>query len=281
LLALGCSVAVAWGVACGLPLDGLGASVDASAGDGGIEAGDDASGSDEGEIPTGCVTLDAACLGAVPAGWQPVSVPDGGCACGACQIVGAFDCIGAVPVSGGDGCNDPTLVTVAPATCTAAQAQHVEAHPPPAIGTVGCFVPNDAGTGAVTDTLTVCVPGCTADYCGSSPRCVLAEGDVPCPTGFTLLSVAGTGADPGCGPCACDAGPPGICGGTITVYDGGSCTGGWATYPVGTCNQFSTTVNYESLIVDLVPPTASCSSTSTTPGPGDASLLGVHTICCQ
>ena len=298
-------VVVAWVAACGLPLGGLGAPGDVGAGDASVTGGD-ASTSGEADVPEGassCVAVDAACLGALPAGWQPVSVTDagcaadfdaatlllnprvadGGCACGACQIVGSFRCEAGVPISGGDGCNDPTLVTPAPGACIAAQAQHVEAHPPAASGTVGCFVPSDAGTGVTTDSLTVCVPGCAADFCGSSSRCVLSDGEVPCPAGFTLLAQAGTGADPGCAPCPCDAGPPGTCGGTVTVFGGASCgdAGSAATYPVGTCNQFSTSINYESLVVDLVPPTASCSSSSTTPGPADASLLGVHTICCQ
>ena len=81
----------------------------------------------------------------------------------------------------------------------------------------------------------------------------------------------------------CIAGPPGACTGTVTVFADPACSdaGGAATYPVGTCNQFSTTDDFNSLVVDLVPPEASCSPSSTTPGPADASLLGVHTICCQ
>jgi hypothetical protein len=298
----------AWVAACGLPLGGLAAD-DGGAGDASV-TGDDArgsgsgeSGSDDGGVPPGCLTLDAACLGALAPGWQPVSVTDagcaagfdaatllvrprvddGGCACGACEVVGSFGCDASVAISGGDGCGDPTLLTVAPGACGAGQAQHVEAHPPTASGTVGCFAPNDAGTGATTDALTVCIPGCAADFCATSPRCVLSPGDVPCPAGFTLLARAGTGADPGCPACACDAGPPGVCTGTVTVFGSASCSdsGGAATYAVGTCNQFSTSTNYQSVQVDLVPPQASCSSSSTTPGPADASLLGVHTICCQ
>ena len=304
-LVAGIVAVTTWAVACGLPLDGIAASHDAGAGDASV-AGDDASGSGDGggSPDAACVALDPACLGSLPPGWQAIGVTDGGCppgfdaatllvnprvgdggcACGSCQIVGAFDCDASVPISGGDGCNDPTLVTVAPGACVAAQAQHVEAHPPPAAsGAVGCYVPNDAGTGVTTDPLTVCVPGCTADYCGASSRCVVAVGAVPCPSGFTLLAQAGTGADPGCAPCACEAGPPGACAGTVTVFGAASCanSGGVATYPVGSCNQFSTTSDYQSLVVDLVAPEASCSSSSSATDPADASLLGLRTICCQ
>lgn len=303
----GAELAVLWVAACGLPLDGLAVAEDASLAEGGGDtaAADAGADSNDDTGPSAPCTLDAACLGTLPAGWQPVVVTDagcgadfdaatllvnprvgeGGCACGACQLVGSFSCGGAVAISGGDGCNDPTLVTVAAGACMSAGAgaQHVEAHPPGATGTVGCFVPNDAGAGVTTDLLTLCIPGCGADYCGSSPRCILSAGGIACPAGFTLVAQAGTGADPGCPSCPCEAGPPGPCGGTVTVFGSAGCgdSGGVATYPVGTCNSFSTSNNYNSLIVDLVPPEASCSVPSTTPSPADASLVGVQTICCQ
>ncbi|MGD0530373.1 MAG: hypothetical protein ABSE49_34885, partial [Polyangiaceae bacterium] len=139
--------------ACGLPLGGLGAAGDAGASDA-TATGDDASGTDEtgieASVPPGCTTLDAACLGTLPPGWQPVSVTDGGCgagfdaatllanaqssasscACGACQVVGAFACNGAVTVTSGDGCNDTPayIASAVPDTCLSAPnggAQHV------------------------------------------------------------------------------------------------------------------------------------------------------------
>ena len=295
----GTGVLGAWLVACGLNLDGLGAIADAGGGSQDAFALDTGSETDV-ALPS-CIATDAACLGALPTGWRPVSltdagcapdfdaetlqtnarVEDGGCACGACQVVGAYTCDAGVAISGGNNCGDPTLVTTVPGACTAAQAQHVEAHSPDASGTVGCFAPNDAGGGATTDPVTVCSPSCSADFCGASSRCILADGSVPCPSGFTLFAHAGTGADPGCAPCACEAGPPGACSGTVTVFDNASCgdAGTLATYPVDTCHQFSTAIDYQSVFVDLVPPEASCSNT-VAPNDGDASLLGVQTICC-
>lgn len=301
----GC-IAGAWIGACGLPQSGLSASLDDGGGRDGTAAIVDGSRTPDGpgDGETGASPAcapDAGCLGALPTGWRPVGVSDagcaagftampllvnprladGGCACGACQTVGSFACSGGVAVSGGDNCADPTLVTVTPGTCAAASAQHVEAHPPQATGSVACTVANDAGTGALTDTLTVCVPGCSVDYCQTAQRCVEAEGDLACPSGFTLLARAGTGADPGCAPCACEAGPPGTCGGTVTVYDNGSCadSGGAATYAVGGCTQYSTSSNYQSVLVELVAPDASCSAQTAVEG--DASLTGVKTICCE
>ena len=310
---LGASATAAQVVACGLPQGGLGesgddAGRDATAMDGSAASdapSETASSSDggafESSVPPSCTTLDAACLGAVPTGWQPVAVsdagcaagftpkpllanprlPDGGCACGACQIVGAFACNAVVAISGGDNCADPTLVTVTPGSCAQASAQHVEAHPPQATGAVSCFAPNDAGVGVITDSLTLCVPGCSVDFCKLAQPCIESPGDLACPVGFTLLAKAGTGADPGCAPCGCDAGGPGACGGTVTAYDNGTCadSGAAVTYPVGTCNQYSTTVDYQSLLVDLVPPTPSCTSAPT--DDGDASLTGVTTVCCR
>jgi hypothetical protein len=296
-----------WAAACGLPLGGLGAPGTDPAADGALGAEGAALGGDDGggdDGPASCANLDAACLGGLPSGWQPVSVADagcpsaftaetlqvnprlgdGGCACGACQIVGSFSCTSGVAVSGGNGCNDPTLVTATPDTCAAgfSPTQHVEAHPVASGGTVGCSAPNDAGTGATTDPLTLCYPGCTADFCGAGSRCIVSEGDVPCPGGFTLFAKAGTSADPGCAPCACDAGATGPCGGTATVYDDTTCgdSGASATYAVGTCNTYSVgNGEYQSVLVHLVPPDASCTVAAATVE-GDASLVGVRTICC-
>ncbi len=261
-------------------------------------------GADVPTLPQGCTTLDAACLGNLTAGWRPVSVSDasscgqgfeagtlvtnartlaGGCACGACQPVGSFSCAGPVPISGGNGCNDPPIANATPGVCTQASAQHLEAHNVQATGSVTCFAGNDAGAGATTDTLTVCVPGCTADFCGGASRCVLSEGDLPCPSGFTLFAKAGTGADPGCAPCACEAGAPGQCSGTVTGFESASCgdSGLVHGYPVGTCNVFDNQTDYQSVLVTLGAPDASCFAIDAGSSGGDASLLEVKTICCQ
>jgi hypothetical protein len=300
-LGMGSCILGAWAVACGLPVAGLGAVVDGSVGADG--AGGDDGGSATGESGPGCATVDAACLGGIPSGWQPVTVgdggcpsaftaavlatnprtPDGGCACGACQVVGSFTCTGMTTITAGDGCGDspPLVAGASPETCTkpANTAQHVEAHLVAASGTVACSAANDAGAGATTDPLTVCYPSCTADFCASSPHCIAADGDVACPGGFALLAKAGTGADPGCAACACDAGPAGACGGTVTVYADDVCgDAGSSTYPVGTCNTYGGA--YASLFVHLEPPDAACTVTAPSAS-GHASLVGTRTICCQ
>jgi hypothetical protein len=210
-------------------------------------------------------------------------VTDGGCACGACQVTGSYTCTGGVAISGGNGCADPPIAHASPGACAPAQAQHIQATPPAATGPVGCFAPNDAGSGATADPFTVCLPTCSADFCAASNRCIIADGNVACPKGFTLLSRAGTGADPGCPACACKADPPGPCGGTVTVFDNATCTdsGASATYPVNTCHQYSTTAVYQSVLVNLVEPDASCSATRSISSAADASLTGIKTICCE
>ncbi|HEY8039552.1 MAG TPA: hypothetical protein VIF15_07150 [Polyangiaceae bacterium] len=300
-LFVGAGVLAAWAVACGLPQGGLGPGDDGGSDDGSGGVADGAGVVDQTPVPPSCSTIDAGCLGALLSGWQPVSLGDAGCGpafdaatlhvnarlppdgcrCGPCQIIGSFDCTAPVDISGGNNCTDPTLVSAAPGVCTQAQAQHVEAYPNDATGSVGCLSPDDAGAGVVTDTLTICVPGCAADYCGSSPRCILADGEQACPAGFTRFARAGTGADPGCAPCPCEAGPPGRCDGTVTVYDNTSCTdsGAMATYALGTCNTYPT--DYQSVLVQTVAPAGACSPTQATPSTGDASLVGVKTICCQ
>ncbi len=305
LLIAGCTIA--WLSACGLSRSGLSSQLDdagegTAATDASHRPADAAGGEDgqrDGSTHTPCVDLDAACLGALPPGWQPVGIGDGGCAqgyttetlvtnprladgscaCGACQVIGSYGCDGSLAISGGDNCGDPTLVTVTPGSCAAAQAQHVEAHVSTATGSVGCFAANVAGAGAVTDPMTLCVPGCGTDYCQASQRCIAADGELSCPTGYTLLARAGQGADLACAPCACDAGPPGTCAGTVAVYSDTACSdaGLLATYEAGTCNEYST--DYGSVLVQLAAPQPSCTAATTTEG--DASLTGVKTICCR
>jgi hypothetical protein len=300
------------GGACGLAQNGLSS---APGDDGGADAEPDAgttdgttaqssdtgtgSGADSGAA--GCSTLDASwCLGTVPPGWQPVGVadggcgagatpvslvrnprlPEGGCACGACQVVGSFQCTGASGISGGDGCGDPPIASASPGACTPAVAQHLQATAPMATGTIGCAAANDAGSGAVGDPLTLCVPGCTADFCAWGSRCIVTEGDLACPAGFTPFAKAGAAVDPGCAPCGCEAGPPSACQGTVTAFDNTTCNdSGTATYAVGTCNQYSTSTNYEAVVVTLVPPPGTCTSAAT--DEGDASLIDLKTICCK
>lgn len=254
-------------------------------------------------LPRPCATVDAACLGPLPDPWQPIAMGTpgcgagftaatllanprsgaGSCACGACQPVGSFTCTGTTAVSGGNTCNDPPIADAPPGTCTTATAQHLRGTPPKAGGAIGCFAPNDAGSGVTTDALAVCVPGCAADFCAASSRCVIADGERACPSGFQLRAHAGAAADPGCPPCACEAGLPGTCRGTITAYATSNCTatGLVKTYDVGTCNTFDTG-DYHSVLAKLVPPDASCSPVPTATAPvGDASLVGAKTICCQ
>jgi len=252
-------------------------------------------------LPEACASLDAACLGALDPSWTPVTIGDGGCgpafsavhlktnprdtdascACGTCSVVGAYACDSGVPISGGNNCGDNPFATATPGQCTNVNStQHLLAHAPKATGTVGCFAANDAGAGALADDLEVCVPGCTADFCGAAHPCVMAEGEVTCPSGFTLAAVAGTGVDPGCAPCACEAGPPGACGGTVTAFYQNGCNASddAGTYPVETCHDLSPN-HYQSVFVALTPPDASC--TVTAQPAGDASFVGVKTICCR
>ena len=273
---------------CGLPEQGL------LGADGGVDA----------SLPETCATLDAACLGSPGAEWTPIALTDagcgsgftaqtfktsprlldGGCACSACQVTGSFACNAATAISGGNNCDDPPIAQATSGQCTLAHAQHLEAYPPQATnGTIGCSVSNDAGAGAVGDDVTTCIPtSCTADFCGGGSVCAMAEGDVGCPSGFSLFARVGTGVDPFCAPCGCDASAPGTCGGTVTGFESSNCTDGGLvhTYGVSTCNVFDNSIDYSSVIVTLVPPDASCTASSAITS-GDAGLVGTKTICCK
>jgi len=261
-------------------------------------------GAGDASIPEACAMLDAACLGVLGPEWTPIALTDGGCsggfdyrkfvtnprlldggcACGACQVTGSFACDAATPISGGNNCADDPIAAAPPNECTQAHAQHLEGALTQATsGTIGCTVANDAGAGAVGDDVIACIPtSCSADFCGEGSLCAMAEGDVSCPSGFTLYAHVGTGIDPSCAPCSCNASAPGKCGGTVTGFESDDCTDGGLvhTYAVGTCNVFDSKIDYSSVLVQLVPPDASCSVSSGAIA-GDASLVGTKTICCK
>ena len=300
MVAVMAAAGMGFAAACGIDLTGTaepeaGASSTGSGGDGAIDGG---------ALPTACATLDVSCLGALPSIWKPIalggpscsagftaaalvtnpSAGSGACACGACRPVNSFTCTGTTAISGGDNCGDSPIANARSGVCTPARAQHLEGAPPKATGMVTCLAPNDAGSGATADPLTACIPtSCSAEFCGGSSRCVVAEGERACPSGFTLRAHAGVAADPGCPPCACNAGPPGTCTGTVTGYESNNCGAGGTvkTYAVGTCNDFGSN-DYNSVLVKLVPPDASCSpvppKAAVVP---DASLVAAKTICCQ
>jgi acyl-coenzyme A thioesterase PaaI-like protein len=264
----------------------------------------DADGGADVNVPEACATVDAACLGALGPEWKPVSVGDagcapgftaqalvtnprlldGGCACSACQVTGSFACNGPTRISGGNNCDDPAIAQALTGQCTQAHAQHLQAYVSQATaGTIGCTAANDAGAGATGDDVTACIPtSCTADFCGGGSICAMAEGDVACPSGFTLFGHVGTSVDPGCAACACDASAPGNCSGNVTGFETTNCTDGGLvhTYAVGTCNVFDNNTDYSSVLVTLVPPDASCTTASAAVS-GDASLAGEKTICCK
>lgn len=290
-----------FGVACGIDFVG---SREAPGAGGGADASSEGAARDA-ALPSACVTLDASCLGVLPDIWKPIAVGSpacgagftsvsllanprtaaGSCACGTCQPQGAFTCAGNTPISGGNTCQDNPIAQAAPGKCTSANAQHIMGAPQKATGSVTCLAANDAGTGAMVDELAVCVPGCSADFCGSASRCVLAEGEQACPSGFKLQGHAGTGADPGCPTCECEAGAPGKCTGNVYAFETGNCadSGTVNSYALGTCNVFSNG-NYSSVLAVPVPPAAQCFPVPSTSAPGslgDASLTGTKTICCQ
>ena len=144
-------------------------------------------------------------------------------------------------------------------------------------------VPNDAGAGATGDDVTTCIPtSCSANFCGGGSVCAIAEGEVACPSGLSLFARVGTDVTAGCAACACDASAPGQCNGTVTGFETNDCTDGGLvhSYPTGTCNVFDNSTDYNSVLVQLVPPDASC-SVSSSAITGDAGLVATKTICCK
>lgn len=301
-LALFFSVAAA--VACGLFLDGPGGD-DAGSSDGAPPVADAAQ---DTKLPPPCPTLDAsACLGDanVPDGWALVGVSvtdpcpteftpsplvtdpqveDGGCACGACQTQGAYDCNGAVTIHAGAVCVNLGTIKVDAGQCfkLGLGGATFNAGPPAIGGNVSCSSPGDAGTGAVTaKPITACTPtSCKADYCGlggAFKRCVVSEGNVPCPAGFTRYASAGTGAQLTSCACSCKL-QNAACTGTIHAYTSDNCTGNPTVDPGdGGCVQDNQ--NYGSVLYASDPaPVPACAAIE--PGVAEAGLIGSKTICC-
>ena len=293
------------GVSC---LDGSSADVgpgDVLGGDGG---GADAI-QDAPVLPPPCDAADVACIGpAVPEGWTPIGFANGtvacpgtgfdqvalvvdaglgpnACVCSGCSSTGSWGCNASL--GAGAGCfNDLTQADAS--TCWVTD-HHAYEFQVARTGTVTC------GGGAQTGDLTVetspvtaCAPSsCSSDYCGLAQQgfalCILADGTVPCPLGFSKSTAAGTGAVAKCNVCqSCSlANPAATCtGGSLTAYDNTTCDGNVlaTTSTAGQCINIGP--NFQSVYYEAgTPPVPNCGSGGG-PGTGSATLTNPYTVCC-
>ncbi len=112
-------------------------------------------------------------------------------------------------------------------------------------------------------------------------RCIVADGMIACPSGFTFARFVGFGATiTSCVCAACNMIGGKACTGNVQVFDSVDCTNAGRSYPGdGSC---STDNGYNSVkyIADP-PPMPQCTPSAPSPGNGAATLTGVMTVCCR
>ena len=250
-----------------------------------------------GSLDASCDGSNVPCLAAVDPRWEPVATTltgcaagwstltlrtnprplDGGCTCTTCTVDADVTCTSAT-VAGGPGCGTGQQLVEAGACAPFTIKNYVRASPSNPVGPATCAVAVDAA--AASDSIVLCEPGCSSDYCGAANRCVMTDGDVTCPSGFSPYAHGGATVDPGCPACTC-AVNIGSCGGTATTFEAANCadSGLSMSSALGSCDYIP--FAQASVRVDLTPPPVSCVITSPTASAGDASLVGSRTICCQ
>jgi hypothetical protein len=296
---------------CGDPCaDGSAGDVVQSTDGPGGDAVSDAGSEPDVFIPPPCTDAGVSCLGAVPSGWTPVAVADGGvqcpnqgfasntfvtnpqletgsCSCSACTASGSWTC-GVTLSAGGLACTDESFDASA-STCWTTSAQHGHfSQDLTRYGTVSCNASTPNGTGAVDTTpVTTCAPtACASDLCALANNgfsvCILHSGSVACPGGYTPWATVGTSASVTCNACpTCSlVNGSAVCTGTSTVYDQLNCNGG---------NKGSTSINgscvgsnspFQSVFYDAGPvPVPNCGGGGG-PVSGQAQLTGTMTVCC-
>ena len=275
------------------------------------------------ELPQSCTTLDvSACADSgIPDGWEPVVTasnpgcpttvdydqPDGyvgnlgstgSCTCG-CTPTGFFSCEGQFQYAdncgncGGGiaGCGTPTTVDAGgDASCFVTGNSQADLAVTGTLNAkqngVGCDASTTSTLAPTSSPVTVCLPHCTADYCGVGSvyqRCIWSATQTTCPAPWSKQSTIGRSSDisVGCG-CSCTPFKVGFCSATIDYYEGTSSAA--LTCSTVASGVFNTLPNCEhggsnvvSFYYNPSPPTVSCDASAAAPTVGFNSPT---TVCC-
>jgi len=296
-------------VACGIDENGLEVN-DASVSDSSsVDASNDAVKDVVTELPQSCTTLDvSACVDSgVPDGWAPIVAniasptcpttadytvnaygdnpqADGGCGCG-CATKGSYSCAGTVTYWQQSCTNAETFDASDDGGCYATNGSHDFKMGSATVSDLGagCTASNTSTPGSTTGDVTVCVPACTADYCGQTGvyhRCIWSATQTACPTPFTgPKDTIGSPTDVNVAcTCGCTINK-GSCDATIKLYGGGDTTCGTTSVgsvAVGTCfNSGGGTV--DSFYYQPSVPTVACDASAPAP---TATFNAPITVCC-
>jgi hypothetical protein len=306
-------VLAVWGAACGLDESGLlagDASIDQQAivdarADGDVVVKDN-------DVPPVCSTLDASCLGALPAGWEPFAmeldasavacpgdagdfatatyetspvVSGNSCVCTPCTVGTAWDCSATVGVNGA--CNATTKAfgdTQACWTVSGTTGGGTIAR----TGTATCAPSTYFATTATATPVAGCAPTqCDVDFCGLGAKgfklCArnASVTDGTCPPSLPVSHVVGANPHAACNACpTCTiTNPTATCTATLSGYTSNNCTTGLvgSVSADGTC---ATNTSFNSVLYQPTVPIPMCSPTGPTNVGGTGALDAPLTICC-
>lgn len=241
-----------------------------------------------GWTPTILLPDEQPCPGAWPTRSDFIRPTGGDCACsctpsgGSCASdlrVTTGGCGGStqdIPSGGGDGsCEGPSPIAIPFPASLSARAQNPPSCTPSATPRLTQERAVVCGGAAPKDAIACrrqesCVP---LSGVAGGKSCIIHDGDVPCPGGFSIRQIIGAAAGDqrACGACKCKA----SCG-TATVYGNGSCSGGGRTIEVdGTC-QSGSALNATSVKYDATNGCAVDGATTAVTG----GFAEPKTICC-
>ena len=267
-------------------------------------------------VPPVCSTLDASCLGALPAGWEPfamqvdasaVTCPgDGGqfgevayqanptvtgnsCVCTGCGQGSGWDCSGTL-MGGMANCNAASQAVTGAPYCWVQAGDHAGGTIA-RTGTATCAPSTYFSTTASATPVAGCAPtptACDVDFCGMTnlgfKLCARnsAQTDGGCPSSLPNSYVVGTNPHAQCNACpTCTVtNATATCSATITGYTATDCkTGLIGTGAVnGTCQGPSP--KFGSLQYNATVPVPTCGPTGPTNVGGAGVVDAPLTVCC-
>ncbi|HEY8075402.1 MAG TPA: hypothetical protein VIF62_14860 [Labilithrix sp.] len=162
--------------------------------------------------------------------------------------------------------------------------QHTGIGAPAPVGTGTCTSMAVANKAAAVPSATRVCAGTTCEaLCNEGldaglRACASADGDVPCPNGFSFRRVVGTDFDVACGNCAACSVTATACSGTTTFYTDNACNNGLKAFASGACLS-AAGASFSSYKWSGSATGTACNPSG--PPHGTVTLVGPRTICCK